>query len=246
MSIDGDALPDFNGFDVTAVSHSAGGFLATPWAAVEPIVSRLYINATGGGMMRSLNGGHFGPDFVQPFLSAFAGIEPGTPDFEAYLIAAQTLLDSADSINWGAEAAMKLPIIHNQVMQDGTVPNIVPGAPLAGSEALNRIMGLNGYSTTQADPEGLSGVARFVQPADHESLFRPDFPQVTAEMQGEMASFIVSGGTFVNVGNPDLLVPIPAQPAESDKTVTTKSEGKPAKGKNRAKLIKRDKGMRGQ
>jgi len=111
---------------------------------------------------------------------------------------------------------------------------------------LNRIMGLNGYSSTQADPEGLSGVARFVQPADHESLFRHDFPAVTAEMQGQMASFIVSGGAFVNVGNPDLLVPIPAQPAQPSKAVTTKSEGKPAKGKNRAKSFKRDKDMRGQ
>jgi hypothetical protein len=212
MSIDGDALPDFNMFDVAAATHSGGSFLAIPWATVEPIVSRLYINAAGGGMMRTLNGGHFGPDFVQPFLSAFAGIEPGTPEFEAYLLAAQTVLDSADSINWAAEAAMKMPIIHNQVMEDGTVPNVVPGAPLAGNEALNRIMGLNSYSSTQADPEGLSGVARFVQPTDHESLFRPDFPAVTAEMQGQMASFIVSGGTFVNVGNPDLLVPVPAQP----------------------------------
>ena len=47
MSIDGDALPDFNMFDVTAVSHSAGGFLAIPWATVEPIVSRLFIICDG-------------------------------------------------------------------------------------------------------------------------------------------------------------------------------------------------------
>jgi hypothetical protein len=235
MSIDGDALPDFNMFDVTAVSHSGGGFLAIPWATVEPIVSRLYINATAGGMMRTFNGGHFGPDFVQPFLSAFAGIEPGTPEFEQYLLAAQTVLDSADSINWAAEAAMKMPIIHNQVMEDGTVPNVIPGAPLAGSEALNRIMGLNGYSSTQADPEGLSGVARFVQPAGHESLFRPDFPAVTAEMQGQMASFIVSGGTFVNVGNPDLLVPVVQVEPRLAKDLTVKNGEKAGDGKKRIK-----------
>jgi len=235
MSIDGDALPDFNMFDVTAVSHSGGGFLAIPWATVEPIVSRLYINATAGGMMRTFNGGHFGPDFVQPFLSAFAGIEPGTPEFEAYLLAAQTVLDSADSINWAAEAAMKMPIIHNQVMEDGTVPNVVPGAPLAGSEALNRIMGLNGYSSTQADPEGLSGVARFVQPAGHESLFRTDFPAVTAEMQGQMASFIVSGGTFVNVGNPDLLVPVVQVEPRLTKDLIVKNGEKAGDGKKRIK-----------
>ena len=141
MSIDGDATPDLNAFDVSLVSHSAGGYVAIPFAAVEPIVSRMYGNATGGGLMRSLNGGAFGPNFVQPSLAA-AGIEVGTPEFEQYLLVAQTLLDSADSINWATDVAAKIPFIHNQVLGDGTVPNVVPGAPLAGSEALNRVMAL--------------------------------------------------------------------------------------------------------
>ena len=244
MSIDGDATPDLNAFNVTAVTQSLGGIVSVPFAAIEPILSRLYINATGGGLVRLTNGGHFGPDAIQPALAA-VGIDVGTPEFEAFLTIAQTVVDSGDAINWAVEAAMKMPIIHNQVQEDETVPNVVPGAPLSGSEGLNRVMGLTSYSTTQADPEGLSGVARFLQPADHESLFVPLFPEVTAEMQGQMASFIVSGGTFVNVGNPDLLVPIPAQPAQSDKASTAKSEGKPARDKNRAKSLKRDKVMRG-
>jgi len=207
MSIDGDDTPDLNAFNVAVVSHSAGGFVAIPFAAIEPIVSRLYVNATGGGIMRTFNGGHFGPDFVQPFLSAFAGVEVGTPEFETFLLIAQTVLDSSDSINWAAELAPKMPVVHNQVQEDGTVPNVVPGAPLAGSEALNRVMGLSSYSTTQASPEGLSAVARFQQPADHESLFVPVYPEVTAEMQKQMVTFIASKGTFVEVGNADLLVP---------------------------------------
>jgi len=182
--------------------------------------------------MRTFNGGHFGPDFVQPFLSIFAGVEVGTPEFEAFLIVAQTLFDSADSINWAAETAMKMPVLHNQVIDDGTVPNVVPGAPLAGSEALNRIMGLNGYSTSQADPEGFSGVARFLQPAGHESLFVPTFPAVTAEMQGQMASFIASGGTFVNVGNPDLLVPVTQMEVEPAKDLKIVDDGKSGNGKS--------------
>jgi hypothetical protein len=214
MSIDGDTTPDLNPFDLSLVSHSAGGFLAIPYAAVEPTVSRMYVNATGGGMMRSLNGGHFGPDFVQPFLSALAGIEVGTPEFEQYLLVAQTLLDSGDSINWATDVAAKIPFIHNEVLEDGTVPNVVPGAPLSGSEALNRVMGLTSYSTTQMNPDGLLGVSRFLQPADHESLFRPIFPAVTAEMQGQMASFIASAGTAVVVGDPSLLLPTAATEAE--------------------------------
>lgn len=243
MSIDGDDSPDLNPFAVSLVSHSAGGYLAIPYAAVEPIVSRMYANATGGGMMRSLNGGHFGPDFVQPFLSAFAGLEPGTPDFEQYLLVAQTLLDSGDSINWASDLAAKIPFIHNEVLQDGTVPNVVPGAPLSGSEALNRVMGLSSYSSTQVNPDGLLGVARYLQPADHESLFVPIFPAVTAEMQGQMATFIGSKGTLVEVGNPDLLLPV--APVEPAKVEAGKFHSKPGEGISRIEPAKpaRDRGV---
>jgi hypothetical protein len=176
-------------------------------------------------------------------LSALAGIEVGTPEFEQYLIVAQTLLDSADSINWGAEAAAKIPVIHNQVLGDEVVPNVVAGAPLAGSEALNRIMGLASYGSTQANPDGLRGVARFLQPSDHESLFRPIYPAVTAEMQGQMASFIASGGTFVQVGNPDLLAPVivaaAAKAAEAAKVTEEKSKRKKAKDVSRIEPVKR-------
>jgi len=244
MSIDGDASPDLNAFNVAVVSHSAGGFVAVPFVAIEPIVSRLYVGATGGGIIRTLNGGHFGPDFVQPFLSAFAGIEVGTPEFEQFLIAAQTVLDSADSINWAAEVASNgTPVIHNQVQEDGTVPNTVSGAPLAGSEALNKVLNLAGYSTSQANVEGLHGVARFLQPADHESLFRPIYPEVTVEMQHQMVTFIASKGTFVEVGNPDLLVPAVQVGAQAVANLIERKDNKDVNRKKRLADAKRNKSL---
>jgi hypothetical protein len=237
MDLDGDTTPDLNGFGVSLVSHSAGGYLAIPFAAVEPLVSNVYLNATGGGMMRSLNGGHFGPDFVQPFLSALAGIEVGTPEFEQYMIAAQTLIDSADSINWGSIVSARMPVIHNEVLGDDTVPNVVPGAPLAGSEALNRVMGLASYSETQANPDGLRGVARYLQPADHSSLFTPIYPAVTFEMQGQLATFFAGNGTFVLVENPGLLLPVAPPPAEK-KAADGKNKAKSGEGKQQLNLRK--------
>ena len=138
----------------------------------------------------------------------------GTPEFEQYLLVAQTVIDSGDSINWATDVAAKMPFIHNEVLGDDTVPNVVPFAPLAGSEALNRVMGLSSYSSTQMNPDGLLGIARFLQPADHQSLLNPIYPAVTAEMQGQMASFIGSAGTTVVVGNPSLLLPVAAIEAE--------------------------------
>jgi hypothetical protein len=235
MSIDGDATPDLNAFDVSMVAQSTGGYTAVPVAAVEPILSRLYLNVTGGGIVRSLDGGFFGPNFLQPFLKSLAGLEPGTADYEQYLLVAQTLVDSADGINWGAETASKMPVIHNQVVDDEVVPNLVAGAPLAGSEALNRVMGLASYSSTQANPDGVKGVARFLQPAPHSSLLLPTIPSVTIEMQSQMGSFIASGGTFVQVSNPDLLVPVAAPATAED--ASDKTNGKSgARNKNRPGL----------
>jgi hypothetical protein len=165
-------------------------------------------------LLRTALAGGFGGQLKAGLASA--GVIEGTAAYETAVTVIQTALDSSDAINYAAEAASKMPIIHNQVVGDGTVPNTVAGAPLSGSEIVNRLMGLQSYSSTQVNPDGLHGVARFLPPAFHESLFRtvdddPPFtvaPQVTIEMQGQAASFLVSGGTFVQVSNPDVLVPV--------------------------------------
>jgi hypothetical protein len=97
-------------------------------------------------------------------------------------------------------------------------------------------MGLTSYSATQANPEGLLGVARYLQPADHESLFLPVYPFVTAEMQGQMASFIASGGTFVQVNNPALLLPVAT--VEAAKADEGKSDSKTGDGISRIEPAK--------
>jgi hypothetical protein len=238
MDLDADGAPDLNAFDVGAVSNSAGTVVTTVTAAFEPIITRLYVNAAVSGIIRTLDGGSFGPSRLRPLLEALAGLVYGTPEYEQFMILTQTMLDSADATNWAAETAARIPVVHNQVQEDTTVPNTIPGAPLSGSEAFNRIMGLQAYSTTQMNPDGLRGVARFVQPADHESLFRPIYPQVTVEMQGQMASFIASGGTFVQVGNPGLLVPTVAPQAA--KNVDLKVKDSANKGKQRVKPVRLD------
>ena len=108
---------------------------------------------------------------------------------------------------------------------------------------MNRLLGLTSYSSTQMNPDGLRGVARFLQPAEHGSWLRPTYPAVTAEMQGQMASFIGSLGTFVNVGNSDLLVPV--APVEPAKVEAGKFHSKPGEGISRIEPAKpsRDRGV---
>jgi len=205
ISVDGDAVPDLNPADVAVVSHSLGVFMAVPFLAVDQRVSRAYVNAGGAQALRTVMAGFYG-DQIRAGLAAI-GIFPDTPAYEQFLIVGQTLLDSADPAGWARELAGKMPIIHNQVYNDDVVPNLVDGAPMGGNEGLNRLLGLQAYSTTQVNLDGLNGVARFVKGV-HSSLLLPSFPDVTAEMQGQMASFIYSHGTLVSVGNPDLLVPV--------------------------------------
>ena len=153
---------------------------------------------SGVGIMRSLNGGFFGPNFLQPFLQGLAGIEPGSPEFEQYLLVAQTLVDSTDGANWAQWVGT--PVLANQVVNDDTVPNLVP--PLAGSEPMNALLGLASFNSTQMNPDGIRGVSRFLPPALHSALLLPTHPQITAEMQRQMVSFIASRGTAVVVGDP--------------------------------------------
>jgi hypothetical protein len=118
-------------------------------------------------------------------------------------------LGSGDPASWAAEAAQRIPINHSQIKNDNTVPNGVSGSPMAGGEGLNGLMGLLSYSSSQANPAGLRAVARFLAPANHSSLLDPAAaPASTAEMQGQMASFIASLGTYVQVSNPGVLVPV--------------------------------------
>ena len=121
----------------------------------------------------------------------------------------QTAMDSGDPINWGAEAARFNRILAHEVINDNVIPNFIPTAPLSGTEPLLAVMGLKSFSSSIADPDGLDVVSRFLPPAAHSSLLsREASPAATAEMQGQMASFIASFGTFVGVGNESTMVPV--------------------------------------
>ncbi|MBT8061323.1 MAG: hypothetical protein HKO64_02465, partial [Xanthomonadales bacterium] len=139
ISVDGDATPDLNAFNVGTVIHSLGTTVGMGFMAIEPIVSRAYLNAATGALIRTGYAGSFGARIEAGL--AGAGILPGTTEFEQFLTVAQTTVDSGDGVNWATEAATKMPVIHNMVLNDDTVPNFVPGAPLAGSIAINNAMG---------------------------------------------------------------------------------------------------------
>ena len=204
MDLNGNGLGDFDGSNINFIGLSLGAMAGTAFLAVEPTVNNGVLSVPGGGIANLLAGSQtFGP-VIRAGLAA-AGVQPDSPEFAQFLLAAQTVVDSADPINWGALTVETNSVLLQQVAGDAVVPNAVPGAPLAGTEPLIRIMGLTPITQTTQDPMGIRGAVRMLQ-GSHGSLLDPSAaPAVTAEMQGQAASMVASGGGTVVIGNTSLI-----------------------------------------
>ncbi|MCB1589274.1 MAG: hypothetical protein KDI37_10875 [Xanthomonadales bacterium] len=201
MDLNANGIGDFDGSRIYYVGQSLGGIIGTVFMTVEPNVSTGVLNVPGGGIAKLLDGSPtFGPR-IRAGLAAAAGLQPGTPDFESFLLAAQTVIDSADPINYARSLVLTDRVLLQEVLGDQVVPNRVTGAPLSGTEPLIAIMGLNKITGTALDANGIRGFVRFTE-GDHGSLLSPAASAATTfEMQGQMASMLVSGGTSVLVSN---------------------------------------------
>ena len=216
ISYNGDALPDLDGSTVQYASLSLGSIIGTPFTAVEPMVTNAFLSVPLGGIARGLEASdEIGPR-IRAGLAA-EGLEPGTADYELFFTVFQTILDSADAINWSVEAAGFNNIVLHEVIGDTVFPNFVLTAPLSGTEPVIKAMGLESYSSTQSNPGGLDAAGRFLPPASHPSLISPaTSPAATVEMQKQMASFIATRGTTVVVEDASTMVPVAAPAAEDE------------------------------
>jgi pimeloyl-ACP methyl ester carboxylesterase len=216
IDADGDSLPDLDASSVTYAGISMGSILGTPFVAVEPLVPSAFLSVPAGGLARALEASPtFGPS-IRAGLAA-AGLQPGTADFELFFTAFQTVVDSMDPINWIGEVADFKSVVLHEVIGDTVLPNFVATAPLSGTEPMIRSANLTPYSATRMDPNGLDSAGRFVPPASHSSLLSPSAsPAATAEMQKQMASFVVSRGRAVVVEDASTMVPVaPAASTEA-------------------------------
>jgi len=205
------ANADFDGSRIAFVGQSLGSIVGTMFVQLDPNVNTALLSVPGGGIARLLDGSPtFGPR-IRAGLAA-AGVVAGTPDYDAFMVAAQTAVDSGDPINFAIAASADKHLLMQEVVGSGDVPpdqvipNTVPGAPTSGTEPLIAAYGLAPIGQTTQSADGIRGATRFLQ-GEHGSLLDPtDFPAATAEMQGEMASMVVSGGDAVQVTYPQILV----------------------------------------
>lgn len=205
-----DGLPDFDANRIHFIGHSLGAMVGSVALAIDSRAQTATLGMPGMGTVKFLNASPtFGP-ILQGGLAS-AGILPGTPDFEGFLFAAQTVIDSGDPAAYGQNLAVTNRPIHlievvgggpGGGLPDQTIPNTVADAPLAGTEPLIALIGLPGVSMTTSNPGGVRGAVRFIE-GTHGSLITPGVtPAELAaflEMQSELAGFAASNGQTLTI-----------------------------------------------
>jgi pimeloyl-ACP methyl ester carboxylesterase len=204
VDLNGDQKPDIDAGRIHFVGHSLGGILGGTFLAIEDAVTSATLAMAGGGIAKVADASPAYSPLIVAGLAA-AGINKGTSEYERFITAFQTVIDSGDPVNYGAQAASLHPIHLIEVvggagsLPDQVVPNSVVNAPLSGTEPLAKIMGLQSVNRTVTDNKGVRAIVRFTQ-GDHSSILSPVAAVgATAEMQGQLIKFLQTKGEELEI-----------------------------------------------
>ena len=113
------------------VGHSLGGLVGGVYTANEFYSQRAVLSAAGGRLTSTLlNSGTRGPAVLAQL--AQNNLTPGSQGFDLFWLAAQTVLDDGDAINYAAPAlegilkpstALASRVLHQEMIADNTIPN---------------------------------------------------------------------------------------------------------------------------
>ncbi|MGB5276722.1 MAG: hypothetical protein WBP02_06075 [Gammaproteobacteria bacterium] len=220
-----DGINTMNASRIYFLGHSLGAIVGTTFTAVERNVRDAAFAFGGSSLPKILDGSAtFGPPITAGL--AANGIDKGTPDYESFIGAAQTVVDSGDPVNHAFDAANGRGILFFEIVGDGTadnpsdlvVPNTVPdsndtsgtvAAPLAGTEPQLKLMGLTQQNSSTSGTN-LRVVTKYIAGA-HASLLDPGpNAAVTTEIQTQAANFLASDGDNLVVTDPSVLQVPPA------------------------------------
>ncbi len=194
VSLGGILSSVFTTVNQSAIANDTVFGLPSPLPPIRGLVASVAGSQVSQILARSAT---FAP-VINNGLSTF-GVLPGTSHYERFFYTAQAAVDSADPVNFmGTLASQGVPVLVQQVNGDLVVPNGAPEAPLAGTSAMARLLGATrlGVGATALG----RGYVRHTA-GGHVSLLRPEggAPQVTAEMQTQVVTFVLNNGT-VSVG----------------------------------------------
>jgi pimeloyl-ACP methyl ester carboxylesterase len=190
------------------VGHSLGAMVPFGFLTNHAPLTSVVLANYGGGIAQLLNHSEtFGP-IIQKGL-ANEGIRLDTPEYDAFMVATQTILDDADPVNYAASLpASGNKLLSFEVLGDKVIPNAVATAPLSGTDPILQLVKAINVDTSTAPgliPVGNSTKTVFTE-GDHSSFLRPiPSEAATYEMWGEMRSFITTGGRAILVQNPSVI-----------------------------------------
>ncbi|WP_345975359.1 hypothetical protein [Sulfurimonas sp. HSL3-7] len=208
-------------FDPTRISflsHSLGNMASIGFLNHTTSLSSAVLAMPGQQFIPLLdNSAVFGPA-IESGLAA-KGIIKGTAEYDAFMLASQTLVDDADPANYSATVgAGTLPILEIAAVGDGTegsgdqhIPYTVATAPLAGGKPFIDFTGAQDINTS-----GLSSgdiyltsstktVTKLTE-GEHRSALDPQYSMdAFIEVHTELISFIGSNGTAIQVANPAII-----------------------------------------
>lgn len=128
--------------------------------------------------------------------------------FSEFAFAAQTMMDSGDPTNYAQALGASTPVHMMTVVGDGGETNlpdqVIPvstALPLSGQLPLAQLIGLEQVTTTKAGTDPVSGLVLFNSGAHASSLSPASSAAVTTEMQKEVAGYIASGGTAIQISD---------------------------------------------
>jgi pimeloyl-ACP methyl ester carboxylesterase len=186
---------DFDAGNIYFLGHSLGAIVGTTFLALEPNVKDAVLAMPAGGIAKVLDGSaSFGPEIAAGL--AANGVTKGTADYESFMLAAQTVLDTTDPVNFtngtmgntdGATGAITgRGLLMFEVVggagspSDLVIPNTVPDgndtsgtvqSPLSGTTPLAQLMGLAQVSATTSGTD-LKRIVKF-SAGFHGSLLTP-------------------------------------------------------------------------
>lgn len=183
----------FTAVNQLAISNDAQVGLASNLNPVRGLVASTSATQVSQILVNSET---FGPVIDQGL--AANGVSPGTTNYERFMYTAQSTVDSGDPVNFAQILAqLNVPVLLQQVNGDAVMPNRAASAPLTGTEAFARLLGATqlGLGTHGLDQPGIVKLTA----GGHSSLLRPegDAPQVTAELQAQVVTFVLNNGTVV-------------------------------------------------
>jgi len=206
---------------VSFLSHSLGAISTMGFLNHTDKLKTAVLAMPGQGVIQLLV---HSPVFAPPINAGLAGfgIMEGTSEYDAFMLASQTIVDDADPANYTKVLGNRaIPILEFESIGNGTegsgdqhIPNSVKTAPLSGTDPLIRLTQAKDLNVSKLIdtpigkiyfPETSKTVTR-VTAGEHRSPLTPQYSlDAFIEYHTELISFIDSNGTAILVANPEII-----------------------------------------